>query len=160
MFKDKYQSVRFVFVLKMWQKSRPLCPPPDPLRKFKLKSDRVNLDAPASPIQCLLYLPNVWTIQYKLGPERLTQIGNSYLLRLPVISSLFFFSVLLNLNPQKGLTPLPPQTWNMPLLLHQTWNMPLLLLMTWNLLLLMKRGKIIFRTFFHDFQITLIFIKN
>ena len=35
--------------------------------KFNLKSDRVNLVAPASPIECLLYIPNVWAIQYKLG---------------------------------------------------------------------------------------------
>ena len=38
--------------------------------KFNLKSDRVNLVAPASPIECLLYLPNVRVIQYKLEPER------------------------------------------------------------------------------------------
>ena len=31
-----------------------------------LKSDRVNLVAPVSPIECLLYLPNVRAIQYKL----------------------------------------------------------------------------------------------
>ena len=31
--------------------------------KFNLKSDRVNLVAPASPIKCLLYLPNVRAIQ-------------------------------------------------------------------------------------------------
>jgi len=30
-------------------------------------SDRVNLVAPASPIECLLYLPNVREIQYKTG---------------------------------------------------------------------------------------------
>ena len=35
-------------------------------RKFNLKSDRVNLVALASPIECLLYLSNVWAIQYKL----------------------------------------------------------------------------------------------
>ena len=52
--------------------------------KFNLKSDRVNLVAPASPIDCLLYLPNVRAIQYKLGPERLTRLGNSNVLRLPV----------------------------------------------------------------------------
>ena len=55
--------------------------------KFNLKSDRVNLVAPASPIECLLYLPNVRAIQYKLGPERLTRlriVGNSNVLRLPV----------------------------------------------------------------------------
>ena len=45
--------------------------------KFNLNSDRVNLVAPASPILCLLYLPNVRAIQYKLGPERLTRLGNS-----------------------------------------------------------------------------------
>ena len=52
--------------------------------KFKLKSDRVKLVAPASPIECLLYLPNVRAIQYKLGPEMLTRLGNSNVLRLPV----------------------------------------------------------------------------
>ena len=54
--------------------------------KFNLKSDRVNLVAPAIPIECLLYLPNVRAIQYKLGPEMLTQLGNSNVLRLPVTS--------------------------------------------------------------------------
>ena len=49
--------------------------------KFSLKSDRVNLVAPSSPIECLLYLP----IQHKLEPERLTRLGNSNVLRLPVI---------------------------------------------------------------------------
>ena len=53
--------------------------------KFNLKSDRVNLVASASPIECLLYLHNVRAIQYKLGPERLTRLGNSNILRLPVI---------------------------------------------------------------------------
>ena len=52
--------------------------------KFNLKSDRVNLPAPVSPIKCLVYLTNVRAIQYKLGPERLTRLGNSNLLRLPV----------------------------------------------------------------------------
>ena len=33
----------------------------------------------------LLYLPNVRAIQYKLGPERLTRLGNSNVLRLPVL---------------------------------------------------------------------------
>ena len=51
--------------------------------KFNLKSDHVNLVAPASPIKCLLYLPNVLTTQYKLRPERLTRLGNSNVLRLP-----------------------------------------------------------------------------
>ena len=53
--------------------------------KLNLKSDRVNLVAPASPIECLLYLPNVRAIEYKLGPERLTRLGNSNVLRLPVV---------------------------------------------------------------------------
>ena len=39
--------------------------------KLNLKSDCVNLVAPASPIESLPYLPNVQAIQYKLGPERL-----------------------------------------------------------------------------------------
>ena len=33
---------------------------PSRKRKFNLKSDRVNLVAPVSPIECLLYLPNDW----------------------------------------------------------------------------------------------------
>ena len=37
--------------------------------KFDLKSDRVILVAPASPIEFLHYLPNAQAIQYKLGPE-------------------------------------------------------------------------------------------
>jgi len=53
--------------------------------KFNLKSDCVNLVAPAySPFECLLYLPDVRAIQYKLGLERLTQLGNSNILQLPV----------------------------------------------------------------------------
>ena len=55
--------------------------------KFSLKCDSVNLVAPASPNECLLYLPNVQSIQYKLGPERLTRIGNSNVLRLPVMET-------------------------------------------------------------------------
>ena len=58
--------------------------------KFNLKSDSVNLVAPASPIEFLLYLSNVQTIQYKLGPERLTRLGNSNV-RLPVICNGFYF---------------------------------------------------------------------
>ena len=54
--------------------------------KFNVKSDRVNLVASASPIKCLLYLPNGRTKQYKLGPEKLTRLGNSNVLRLPVFS--------------------------------------------------------------------------
>ena len=44
----------------------------------------LSMVAPASPIECLLYLPNVRAKQYKLGPERLTWLGNSNVLRLPV----------------------------------------------------------------------------
>ena len=44
-----------------------------------------DLVAPASPFECLLYLPNVRAIQYKLGPEKLTRFGNSNVLPLPVI---------------------------------------------------------------------------
>jgi len=55
--------------------------------KLNLKSDRVNLVAPPSPIEGLLYLPHVRAIQYKLGPERLTRLGNSNVLRLPVRES-------------------------------------------------------------------------
>ena len=59
---------------------------PDPTvkSKFYLKSDSVNHVAPASPIECLVYLPNVRAIHYKLGPEMLTWLGNSNVLRLPV----------------------------------------------------------------------------
>ena len=57
----------------------------DPLKKkFNLKSDRVNLVATAAPIEFLLYLSNVQAIQYKLGPERLTRLENSNVLRLRV----------------------------------------------------------------------------
>ena len=52
--------------------------------KFNLGSDRVNLIVPASPIERLLDLPKVRAIQYKLGPERLTRLGNSNVLRLRV----------------------------------------------------------------------------
>ena len=61
--------------------------------KFNLKSDSVNLVAPASPIKCLLYLPNNLVIRYKLGPERLTQLGNSNVLRLPVIN-VYYISMI------------------------------------------------------------------
>ena len=54
--------------------------------KFNLKSDRVNLVAPASSIECLIYLPYIRAVQYKLGPERLTRLGNSNVPRLPVRS--------------------------------------------------------------------------
>ena len=56
--------------------------------KFNLMSGRVNLVALASPIECMPYLPNVRAIQFKLGPERLTQLGNSNVLRLPVFCKL------------------------------------------------------------------------
>ena len=52
--------------------------------KFNLKSECVNL-APACLIECLLYLPNVRAIQYKLGPERLTRLGYSNELRWPLL---------------------------------------------------------------------------
>ena len=52
--------------------------------KFNLKSDCVNLVEPPSPIECLLYSPNVRAIRDKLGPERLTPLGNSNALRLLV----------------------------------------------------------------------------
>ena len=64
--------------------------------KFYLKSDHVNLVAPASPIECMLHLPNVWVIQYNLGPERLTRLGNSNVLRLPVKAK--YFSYFTNLG--------------------------------------------------------------
>ena len=72
----------------------------DPLKKkFNLKSDRVNLVATAAPIEFLLYLSNVQAIQYKLGPERLTRLENSNVLRLPVRKALAFdFTSLTNLN--------------------------------------------------------------
>ena len=56
--------------------------------KFNLESNRVNLVSPASSIECLLYLLNVRAIQYKLRPERLTRLGNSNVLPLPVINDL------------------------------------------------------------------------
>ena len=52
--------------------------------KLNLKSDCANLVAPASPIECFLHLPNVRTIQYNQGPERLIRLGNSNVLQLPV----------------------------------------------------------------------------
>ena len=68
--------------------------------KFNLKSDRVNLVAPASLIECLHYLPNVRGIQYKLGLERLTRLGNSNVLRLPVTMRYLFFRTTYNgFNP-------------------------------------------------------------
>ena len=71
--------------------------------KLNLKSDGVNLVAPASLIECLPCLPNVRAIQYKLGPERLSRLGNSNVLRLPVkyvlrIWNIWSNSVFENLN--------------------------------------------------------------
>ena len=40
------------------------------MSKFNPRAACVNLVAPASHIDCLLYLPNVRAIQYKLGPAR------------------------------------------------------------------------------------------
>ena len=66
--------------------------------KFILKSDRVNLVAPASLIEYLLYLPNVRAIQYKLGQERLTQLGNSNVLGCPCVVYLWSRRYILNQN--------------------------------------------------------------
>ena len=52
---------------------------------WSTKSDRVNLVAPASPIECLLYWPKVRATQYKLRPERLTRLVNSNVLQLTVL---------------------------------------------------------------------------
>ena len=38
-------------------------------------ADRVHLLSPI--IECLLYLPSVQAIQYKLGPKKLTRLGYS-----------------------------------------------------------------------------------
>ena len=54
------------------------------ITNFNLKSDHLNLVAPAIPIECLLYLLNFRAIKYKLGPERLTRFGDSNVVRLPV----------------------------------------------------------------------------
>ena len=59
-----------------FNKSKLTHPSPFNKSKFNLKSHRVNLVAPASPIECLLYLADVRAIQYNLGPERLTRLGN------------------------------------------------------------------------------------
>ena len=68
--------------------------------KLNLKSDRVNLVAAASPIEGLLYLTNVRGIQYKLGPEWLTRLGHSNVLRLPVMINISYLSIcLLSLLP-------------------------------------------------------------
>ena len=65
---------------------------------------KFNLVAPASPIECLLYKPKVRAIQYKLGPERLTRLVNSNVLRLPVFiyySKAILFSKFLVLDSKK-----------------------------------------------------------
>ena len=51
----------------------------------------LSMVAPASPIECLLYLPNVRAIQYKLRPEKLTRLGKSNVLRLPLSVSTVFY---------------------------------------------------------------------
>ena len=57
--------------------------------KINLKSDRINLVAPACPIECLLYPMQCQsdTVQL-LRSERLTRLGNSNVLRLPVFNQL------------------------------------------------------------------------
>ena len=46
--------------------------------KLNLKSDRVNLVAPALVLLSVCFTQcNARAIQYKLGPERLTRLGNS-----------------------------------------------------------------------------------
>jgi len=101
--------------------------------KFNLKSDRVNLVAPASPNECLLYLPNVRVMQYKLGLERLTRLGNSNALRLPVLLSHFFLPLLrLSLfNPFPILTcflltlfPFFPMSFSFSFLLFPYFSFP------------------------------------
>ena len=67
---------------------------PSSKSKFNLKSDRVNLVAPASSIEYLLYLPYVWVKQYKLGLDRLTRLGNSNVLRLPVLHDLYNYTLV------------------------------------------------------------------
>ena len=78
-----WTCISFLYLKHLW---------PFSTSKFNLKSDRIHLVAPASPIECLLYFPYVRAIQYKLGPEKLTRLGNSNVLRLPVFYSLRLFS--------------------------------------------------------------------
>ena len=61
--------------------------------KLNLKSDRVNLVAPAMSywVSGFIY-PMSEAIQYKLGPETLTRLGNSNVLQLPVYSTLGCFN--------------------------------------------------------------------
>ena len=56
-------------------------------RKFNLKPNRVKRVVPASPIEWLLYLANVRATHDKLGPERLTRLENSNVLRLHLRST-------------------------------------------------------------------------
>jgi len=80
-----YLKKKFTYLLtSLSQVKRSTHPWPFSESKLNLKSDRVNFVAPASPIECMLYLPNVQAIQYKLGPERVTRLGNSNVLRLYV----------------------------------------------------------------------------
>ena len=76
----------------------PLCTLPrtsDPSVKVNSTyPDRVNLVAPDSPIESLLHLPNDRAIQYKLGPEKLTRLGNSNVLRLPVLPYIMYLSTI------------------------------------------------------------------
>ena len=65
--------------------------------KFNLKSDRINLVALAP----VLYLPNIRAIQYKLGPERLTRLGNLNVLLLPVRGFVHPHHRILNLQYTK-----------------------------------------------------------
>ena len=81
------------------------CPHLWPLSKSKF-----NLSLTASTLlhrlvlfYCLLYLPNVPAIQYKLGPERLTRLGNSNVLRVPVIACNQTFSIKVNLHLIKNI---------------------------------------------------------
>ena len=88
--------------------------------KFNLNSDRVNLVAPASPIECLRYLPNVREIQYKLGPERLTRLGNSNVLRLPVRDMV---CLIHNFNAPQYSVCIVPSWIRYPILYNRiTWN--------------------------------------
>ena len=66
-------------VSKKKKKKRHTHPWPFSKSKFNQKSDRVNLVAPASPIECLLYFPNVRAIHWdrKGWPASEIQMYNS-----------------------------------------------------------------------------------
>ena len=86
------EKCRFIAIyLYLWSEHRNTHLWPFSKSKLNLKSDRVNLVAPASPIECLLYLPNIRAIQYKLGPERLTRLGNSNVLPMRCLFFIKFF---------------------------------------------------------------------